>query len=291
MRGLVDRYKDRVLIGEIYLPIERLVQYYGADLGGVHIPFNFQLLLAKWQARDIARIIGEYEAALPERGWPNWVLGNHDRPRIASRVGPAQARLAAMLLLTLRGTPTLYYGDEIGMRDVEIPLAKIQDPFEKNVPGRGLGRDPQRTPMQWSAAKNAGFTEGEPWLPIAEDFAQINVEAERDDPASILTLYNQLIKVRRGESALEVGQFEPMEAGGDLLTYMRRDQQSAFLIALNLGPQAQVVNFSNKASEGRITLSTYLDRSGDRVRGELELRAEEGLLVRLTDESRSESSA
>ena len=291
MRGLVDQYKDRVLIGEIYLPIERLVQYYGADLGGVQVPFNFQLLLAKWQARDIARIIGEYEAALPERGWPNWVLGNHDRSRIASRVGPAQARVAAMLLLTLRGTPTLYYGDEIGMRDVKIPLAKVQDPFEKNVPGRGLGRDPQRTPMQWSAAKNAGFTEGEPWLPIAEDFAQINVEAERDDPASILTLYNHLIKVRRGESALEVGKFEPMEADGDLLTYVRRDRESAFLIALNLGPQPQLVNFSNKASEGRITLSTYLDRSGDRVRGELDLRAEEGLLVRLTDESRSESSA
>ena len=291
MRRLVNQYQDRVLIGEIYLPVERLVQYYGADLGGVHIPFNFQLLLAKWQARDIARIIGEYEAALPKRGWPNWVLGNHDRPRIASRVGPAQARVAAMLLLTLRGTPTLYYGDEIGMHDVEIPPEKVQDPFEKNVPGRGLGRDPQRTPMQWSAAKNAGFTAGEPWLPIAEDYTQVNVEAERDDPASMLTLYNQLIKVRRGESALEVGQFEPMEAGEDLLTYVRRDQESAFLIALNLGPQAQLVNFSNKASEGRIALSTYLDRSGDRVRGELELRAEEGLLVRLTDESRSESSA
>jgi alpha-glucosidase len=285
MRGLVDRYKDRVLIGEIYLPIERLVQYYGVDLGGVHIPFNFQLLLAKWQARDIARIIGEYEAALSERGWPNWVLGNHDRPRIASRVGPAQARLAALLLLTLRGTPTVYYGDEIGMRDVEIPPEKVQDPFEKNVPGRGLGRDPQRTPMQWSAAKNAGFTEGEPWLPIAKDSTEVNVEAERDDPASILTLYNQLIKVRRGESALEVGKFEPMEADGDLLTYVRRDRESAFLIALNLGPQPQVVNFSNKASEGRIALSTHLDRSGDRVRGELELRAEEGLLVRLTTES------
>jgi alpha-glucosidase len=285
MRSLVDQYKDRVLIGEIYLPIERLVQYYGADLGGVHVPFNFQLLLAKWQAPDIARIIREYEAALPERGWPNWVLGNHDRPRIASRVGPAQARLAAMLLLTLRGTPTLYYGDEIGMRDVEIPLEKVQDPFEKNVPGRGLGRDPQRTPMQWSAAKNAGFTEGEPWLPIAKDSTEVNVEAERDDPASMITLYNQLIKVRRGESALEVGQFEPMEAHGDLLTYVRRDRESAFLIALNLGPQPQVVNFSNKASEGRIALSTHLDRSGDRVRGELELRAEEGLLVRLTTES------
>jgi alpha-glucosidase len=291
MRRLVDQYKDRVLIGEIYLPVERLVQYYGVDLGGVHVPFNFQLLLTKWHARDIARIIGEYEAALPEGGWPNWVLGNHDRPRIASRVGPAQARLAAMLLLTLRGTPTLYYGDEIGMHDVEIPPEKVRDPFEKNVPGRGLGRDPQRTPMQWSAAKHAGFTGGEPWLPIAEDYTRVNVEVERDDPASMLTLYNHLIKVRRGESALEVGQFEPMEADRDLVTYVRRDRASAFLIALNLGLQPQVINFSNKASEGRITLSTHLDRAGERVRGDLHLRAEEGLLVRLTDESPCESSA
>ena len=283
MRHLVDQYQDRVLIGEIYLPVERLVQYYGADLGGVHLPFNFQLLLTKWQARDIARIIGEYEAALPERGWPNWVLGNHDRPRIASRVGPAQARLAAMLLLTLRGTPTLYYGDEIGMHDMEIPPEKVQDPFEKNVPGRGLGRDPQRTPMQWSAAKNAGFSDGEPWLPIAEDYNRVNVEVERDDPVSMLALYNQLIKVRRGEPALEVGRFEPLEADGNLLTYVRRDRESAFLVALNLGLQPQVVNFSNQASEGRIELSTYLDRSGERLRGNLHLRPEEGLLVRLTE--------
>jgi alpha-glucosidase len=285
MRRLVDQYKDRVLIGEIYLPIERLVQYYGVDSDGVHLPFNFQLLLAKWHARDIARIIAEYEAALPQRAWPNWVLGNHDRPRIASRVGPAQARLAAMLLLTLRGTPTLYYGDEIGMRNVEISPDKVQDPFEKNVPGRGLGRDPQRTPMQWSVAKNAGFTEGKPWLPLAGDYVQINVEAERDDPASVLTLYRHLIKVRRSESALEVGQFEPIEADGDLLTYVRRDRESAFLIALNLGPQPQLTSFSSKASEGRIALSTYRDRSGERVRGHLRLRPDEGLLVRLTKSS------
>ena len=282
MRRLVDQYQDRVLIGEIYLPVERLVQYYGVNLSGVHVPFNFQLLLAKWHARDIARIISQYEAALPKGGWPNWVLGNHDRPRIVSRVGSKQARVAAMLLLTLRGTPTLYYGDEIGMHDVEIPPEKVQDPFEKNVPGRGLGRDPQRTPMQWSAAKNAGFTESEPWLPIAKDYAQINVETERDDPFSILSLYTQLIKVRRGEPALEVGELEPIDTDGDLLTYVRREGESAFLVALNFGSEPQVMDLSDKATDGRITLSTGLDRAGESVRGVLHIRPDEGLLLRLT---------
>lgn len=104
-----------MLIGEIYLPIERLVAYYGRELGGLHLPFNFALLRTPWRARTIAALIDEYEWALPPGGWPNWVLGNHDSPRIASRVGEQQVRCAAMLLLTLRGTPTLYYGDEIGM--------------------------------------------------------------------------------------------------------------------------------------------------------------------------------
>jgi len=282
MRRLVDQYQDRVLIGEIYLPVERLVQYYGVNLSGVQVPFNFQLLLAKWHARDIARIISQYEAALPKGGWPNWVLGNHDRPRIVSRVGSKQARVAAMLLLTLRGTPTLYYGDEIGMHDVEIPPEKVQDPFEKNVPGRGLGRDPQRTPMQWSAAKNAGFTAGKPWLPIAEDYAQNNVEAERDDPFSILSLYMQLINVRRGEPALEVGELERIDTAGDLLTYIRRDGESAFLVALNFGSEPQVIDISDKAGEGRITLSTGLDRAGESVRGVLHIHPDEGLLLRVT---------
>jgi alpha-glucosidase len=282
MRRLVDQYQDRVLIGEIYLPVERLVQYYGVNLSGVQVPFNFQLLLAKWHARDIARIISQYEAALPKGGWPNWVLGNHDRPRIVSRVGSKQARVAAMLLLTLRGTPTLYYGDEIGMHDVEIPPEKVQDPFEKNVPGRGLGRDPQRTPMQWSAAKNAGFTAGKPWLPIAEDYAQNNVEAERDDPLSILSLYMQLINVRRGEPALEVGELERIDTAGDLLTYIRRDGESAFLVALNFGSEPQVIDISDKAGAGRITLSTGLDRAGESVRGILHIHPDEGLLLRVT---------
>ena len=287
MRRLFDEYEDRVLIGEIYLPVERLVQYYGSDLKGAHLPFNFQLILSKWDARHIARLIMEYEAVLPEGGWPNWVLGNHDQHRIASRVGPAQARVAAMLLLTLRGTPTLYYGDEIGMHDVPISPDRVQDPFEKNVPGMGLGRDPQRTPMQWNAQENAGFTEGQPWLPIANDYREVNVEAERDDPRSMLTLYRSLIGLCRGEAALEVGRFEPVEADGDVLAYTRRSRndESDFLIALNLGSRPQVLHCRTDAPTGTIALSTHLDRAGERVERDLQLRADEGVVIRRADGS------
>ena len=131
MRSVIDAYADRVLIGEIYLPIDLLVTYYGHNLGGAHLPFNFQLLQTAWNAASIARIVEEYEAALPSGAWPNWVLGNHDKPRIASRIGEAQARVAAMLLLTLRGTPTIYYGEEIGMKDIPISSEQVQDPARK----------------------------------------------------------------------------------------------------------------------------------------------------------------
>jgi alpha-glucosidase len=154
---MVDEFRDRVLIGEIYLPVNRLVAYYGKDLSGAHLPFNFALLSAPWNARAIAKLIDDYESALPAAAWPNWVLGDHNRLRIASRVGHPQARVAAMLLLTLRGTPTLYYGDEIGMQQVTISPHQAQDPFENNVPGIGVGRDGCRTPMQWNAEAQAGF--------------------------------------------------------------------------------------------------------------------------------------
>ncbi|HET7463619.1 MAG TPA: alpha-amylase family glycosyl hydrolase [Longimicrobium sp.] len=283
MRALFDQYRDRVLIGEIYLPVEKLVEYYGADLSGAHLPFNFQLILARWDARTIAGLIGEYEAALPPGGWPNWVLGNHDQHRIATRVGPAQARVAAMLLLTVRGTPTLYYGDEIGMRDVPIPPDRVHDPLEKNVPGLGLGRDPERTPMQWSAGPGAGFTTGEPWLPLAEDHAAVNVETERDDPGSILTLYRQLILLRQGEPALEVGRYEPVEASGSVLAYLRRSRagESDFLVALNLGSSPQTLPLSPETEGATVALSTHLDRAGERAAGELRLRADEGVILRL----------
>jgi alpha-glucosidase len=284
MRALLDEYRERVLIGEIYLPVERLVKYYGADLQGAHLPFNFQLVQAQWDAAHIARLIEEYERALPEGAWPNWVLGNHDQHRIASRVGRAQARVAAMLLLTLRGTPTLYYGDEIGMRDVAIPPRLVHDPFECNVPGRGLGRDPERTPMQWSAAAQAGFTPGEPWLPLAPDYRDVNVAAQRDDAKSTLTLYRRLIALRRAEPALEVGRFELVETQGEVLAYIRRSRrgESDFLIALNLDARPRRVPLRATDRGGAIALSTHLDRAGEPVGGGIELRGDEGVIVRLS---------
>ena len=186
LRAVVDEFPARVLIGEIYLPVERLAAYYGRDLAGAHLPFNFSLLETPWRAPAIAQLIDSYEAALPAGGWPNWVLGNHDRPRLATRIGPEQARVAAMLLLTLRGTPTLYYGDEIGMRQSALPPDAARDPAALHVPGR----DGARTPMQWDGSTFGGFSTARPWLPLAKDFTANNVARQRADPGSLLNLYN-----------------------------------------------------------------------------------------------------
>ncbi len=282
MRAVADEFEDRVLIGEIYLPLERLVAYYGANLTGVHLPFNFQLLLSAWNARGIAKLIDQYERVLPEGGWPNWVLGNHDNPRVASRVGVDQARVAGMLLLTLRGTPTMYYGDELGMLDVRIPPERVQDPFEKNVPGIGAGRDPCRTPMQWDASVSAGFSVVEPWLPVADNFSELNVESETADPTSILNLYRQLLRIRKAHSALSVGSYQPVAASGDLLAYIRAHADERFLVALNLGAEPHSLSLSAQGFAGRTILSTQMDREDKRSTSEFALRPHEGILVQLS---------
>jgi alpha-glucosidase len=282
LRRVVDEFDDRVLIGEIYLPIERLVAYYGTGLRGANLPFNFTLLSAPWGARALDRLITGYEAALPPGGWPNWVLGNHDQPRLASRVGREQARIAAMLLLTLRGTPTIYYGDEIGMTQVAIPPERVQDPFEKNVPGIGVGRDGCRTPMQWTAAPNAGFTSGTPWLPLPEDFRSENVERQRADPASILNLHRRLTALRRARPALTAGAYRPLGAHGDLLVYRREHAEDQVTVALNLGREPTTVLLDTMPSAARVLLSSNADRDGERIERKIDLRGNEGLVIGAT---------
>jgi alpha-glucosidase len=280
-RELTDSYDqpERVLIGELWLPIERLVAYYGFDGNGLHLPFNFHLILTAWQARQIGALVEQYEAALPPGAWPNWVLGNHDRSRIASRVGPEQARVAAMLLLTLRGTPTLYQGDELGMLDVPVPPEAVQDPVERTVPGLRLGRDPERTPMQWDRSENAGFCAPgvQPWLPLAADAAERNVELQRADPASMLALHRRLIKLRRTQAALSIGSYRTLAVTDNTLAYVRSHADAQTLVALNFSATPQRIALPGSV----ISLSTMLDRENEHVADMLELRPNEGIVARV----------
>ncbi len=255
--------------------------YYGHALRGANMPFNFALLEVPWRARDIARLIDRYEAALPPGGWPNWVLSNHDRPRIVGRVGAEQARIAAMLLLTLRGTPTIYYGDEIGMLQVTIPPDRVRDPFERNVPGMGCGRDGARTPMQWDATPHAGFSSVEPWLPVAPGYATDNVARQRLDATSIYSLYRRLIALRRRSAALRDGAYRPIVASGDLLLYVRETAAERVLVALNLGEEEIAVTFPARGLRGEILISSGADRDGTKCEGEISLRGNEGVALAL----------
>jgi alpha-glucosidase len=279
MRRVTDEFDARVLIGEIYLPLHRLVAYYGNDLTGAQMPFNFALLSTLWSARSVEKIIADYEGVLPNGAWPNWVLGNHDRPRVASRIGREQARVAAMLLLTLRGTPTLYYGDEIGMHQVAIAPDQVRDPFEKNVPGIGVGRDGCRTPMQWDATSYAGFSTSKPWLPLPDDFPHENVANLGADAGSVLSLYRALIVLRRKLPQLVTGAYQPVAAQGDILLYRRRDDDGAVVIALNLGGEPVSVASSAIGFGNRILLSTFLDRKDETLQGTLDLRGNEGVII------------
>jgi alpha-glucosidase len=277
MRSVLDSYGDRLLIGETYLPFDQLVTYYGQDLKGAQLPFNFHLMQCPWNADAIAGVIKEYEAALPAGAWPNWVIGNHDQPRIATRIGSAQARSAAMLLLTLRGTPMMYYGEEIGMTDVAIPPAEVRDPAEKNEPGKGMGRDPERTPMQWDSTGFAGFTKGTPWLRLAADSAAVNVATLSTQSGSMLSLYRSLISLRNANTALNSGRVEQVASDGRVLRYDRFDQERRFAILLNLSQTREVA----AVDSGEIAVSTHMDRTGESVAGNLSLRPFEGVIIKM----------
>jgi alpha-glucosidase len=283
MRAVADEYEDKVLIGEIYLPLERLLMYYGEDLRGVHLPFNFQLVTMEgWDAQTVRRLVNEYEAALPEDAWPNWVLGNHDVPRIATRVGAQSARLATMLLLTLRGTPTLYYGDEIGMQDVPVPPKMARDPQGKRFPG--YGRDPVRTPMQWEAGPNAGFCppDIEPWLLVADDYRVVNVETQRVDPDSMLFLVRRLLWLRNELPALTLGAYRPLETGSDsVIAYLRVHEESRVLVALNFGAESSSLELPLDATGTELLCSTQPDRASRADTGELKLGPYEGVILSL----------
>ena len=280
MRAMTESYDQRVLIGELYLPLERLMPYYGEQLDEIHLPFNFQFVtMPTWETRAIRQVVEDYEAVLPEGAWPNWVLGNHDRTRIATRVGREQARLTQMLLLTLRGIPTYYYGDELGMQDVPLSKELMHDPMGKEQPEKS--RDPVRTPMQWDSSANAGFCPAgvKPWLPVADDYQTYNVVAEQHDPRSFLMLTRALLNLRRSHSALTLGSYQSVEQeNAACFVYQRQYANQCCLVILNFSADEQVVTLPEHG-QGRILLSTHVDIDGRILLAEVHLRENEGLLI------------
>lgn len=291
MRKVLDSYDDRMMVGETYLPNDMLMKYYGSpNKLECHLPFNFQLILAKWNATGVRKMVDDYEAALPPDGWPNWVLGNHDQHRLATRIGADQARVGNMLLLTLRGTPTCYYSDELGMQDVPIPPEKIQDPPAINQPeiAHLVGRDPERTPMQWDDSPNAGFAApdvNDLWLPVASNYEEVNVANQLNDPKSFLNYFRKLLAFRKSSPALKWGNYRSLNSGSaeaqkNCFVYERKAHDQRLVIVLNFSSQEQELKLP-ESGMGKIVLSTNLDRDGQVNLADLSLRANEGCIIEL----------
>ena len=259
---------DRVAIGEIQaLEWDRWAEFYGAKLDELHLPFAFQLIETPWRAADLAETIDSLESALPEGAWPILALGNHDRRRLASRIGRAQARVAAMLLLTLRGSPTILYGDELGMVDQVVPRERQRDYF--GLSG-GVSHDPTRTPMPWTAGRNGGFSvRGSGTAVATGEFGvqTINVESQLADPASSLNLYRRLLALRRASEALLRGEYRRHAATDEqCLVYTRTTKSERKLIALNLTDQPRELRIIER---GTVELSTSTRSTGTQLSGVL----------------------
>jgi alpha-glucosidase len=270
---------DAILVGETYVhDLESLVAFYGQGTDELHLAFNFVFLLAEFEVQTLAPIVARTEELLPEHAWPVWTIGNHDLARYPTRWcggDPGLSRCALMLLLTLRGTPVLYYGDELALPEAVIPPERVLDPVGLRREPENPGRDGARTPMPWSDTAGAGFTRPgvAPWLPFGP-VSGIDVAHQRETPSSPLHLTRDLIALRRAEADLRTGEYAELTAADGLWVYRRG---TGFLVALNLGDEERTV-----AGRGTIAIATRRERDGEKVTGKLTLGPGEGVVVRVT---------
>ena len=270
LRAVVDGHDDRerVTIGEIHeFDLAKWAAYYGrprpdGTLEGLHMPFNFALLATPWTAAGVRAHVDAVEAATPAAAWPNYVLGNHDERRLATRLGPESVRLAALLLLTLRGAPTLYYGDELGMREVDVPRDQMKDPWAFRSGLLELSRDGCRTPMAWDASPGAGFSDGAPpeayWLPLHPDHATRNVATQAADPDSPLAFYRRALALRAASPALHAGRYRPLDGlPADVFGFVREADGEQRVVLLHFGDGAAEARLPAGVGEARIVLDTH----------------------------------
>jgi alpha-glucosidase len=236
----VAKYPNRIVLFEDYpdetigIDTDDQYSYFYSVNPMVSGPFNFEGMETPYNATAFRSFIDSFQRDLGGELRPFYCFSNHDNSRLASRVGQEQARLIGLLQLTLPGIPVIYYGDELGMHDVPMTPDQVQDPFELQTPGLGLGRDPERTPMQWSDARNAGFTVYKPWLPIAEDFRTINVKSEMNDDESFLMMYRALLEFK-DTAVLRTGEYIDWSgSNAQVFGYSRRGEFDTFLVLLNM---------------------------------------------------------
>ena len=273
--------QPRFMVGEVYDPIENVMLYYGENGDEFHFPFNFFLLRnSNWTGTIVSEIISNWLDHSPNGSWPNWVLGNHDNSRIASKAGIYLARALNVLLLTLPGTPTTYYGEEILMTDVFVPPPEQRDPYED--------RDKERTPMQWDTSKNAGFTtNATSWLPVPDNYTIYNVEIENNNVTgntSMLTLYKKLVELRSSHLALEFADYECVKNESDVFAYRRYYANSTdeFLVIINFSELPTNASFVNeiKLENPEIVLSSNLNRTRSIRLDSVKLLGGEALVVK-----------
>jgi alpha-glucosidase len=285
IRAVVDEYADRATIGEVYLLNQReLVQYVNSG-DELHLAHNFTFVNQPWGAGSFRKVVDEWHLLASERAWPDWFLENHDHPRVASRYdaggnGAARARLASLMVLTLRGTPFLFQGEELGLPDVPVPPDQVVDVDN---------RDPERCPIPWDppslAGPGAGFTTGTPWLPISPDAETINARTQAVDPMSALSLHRALLRLRRSCPALVGGDYRSLDTADDqIYAYARETGDEQLLVVLNFGaaPASYDGTTAGLVDAGELLISTVPLRPTGRVDlRSLALEPAEGVVVRV----------
>ena len=295
LRTWTNDYPGAVMVGEASSDTPGgPAAFYGKGTDELHMVFDFRMLKSPWDPQRFRRLIRQWDRAVPPGGWPTQVLSNHDNSRHYSRYGRGvdaetaarRARAAALLLLTLRGTPYLYYGEEVGMRDVRLRYRELRDPYTRRYWPFLRGRDPARTPMQWDRSPHAGFTTGTPWLPVSPDFEHINVSREGEDRASLLSLYRKLIWLRKTTPALTLGTYWEVTGGPPTcLIYLREtggELSERLLIAINFSASPHRFSLPSIDAVGVILLSTDPHATGESFEtAHVDLGPDEGILVRL----------
>jgi alpha-glucosidase len=275
-RTLSDGYDPaRVLIGETPVKVDALAAYYGNGHDELHLAFNFPFITSPFEAAAMRAVVEDTESHFPPGAWPAWTGSNHDMSRFSSRWAdghPGKIRSALLLLLSLRGTPVLYQGDEIGLGDHPVAHADMRDPLGVAYFPAYAGRDAMRTPMPWRNVPGAGFTDPDvrPWLPVGD--TSVNVEDQRTDPGSVLALARDLIALRRDRPDLQTGAYQTLDAPDGVWAWRRG---RTVVVAVNMSDQAAVVD----GIEGHIRIATDRGRDGESVVGGLHLRPWEGVIM------------